>query len=557
MSIWYPEADLVIKHPKIYTVAITCDEVKEGKTDFPIIEDGGVAAKDGKVIAVGTAADMDQYVGEHTEVIDASGKILTPGFVECHLHCKWTGEQMLNLDFNGVTSRQAILDAVAEKAASTPDGEWIEGDGWNELIWEDSQEVITRRELDEIAPNNPVFLLHMTVHTITANSLALEACGYTLDTPQPEGAEIGHYDDGELDGLLYENGALQPMLKAKPALTDEQHLESLVLIGQRLNSYGITSAIDANLNYKQMHIYNEAKKQDKLSYRANLMFYLDPQFGSFEDNLRRLEEMDCVTGFGDDMLKLNGCKVTLDGITAAFTAAMSRREYRQRPGFYGDTIYTQEEIDALVCKATELGWQFGIHTIGDASEDRALHAFQEANKIRPVKELRHYLIHYQLPYEDQWPIMKELGVGVCLQPTLVSQMGEEPLFWPEQVERFQSPGLMFKNGIIAGGSSDSPVVSPDPLLGMYYAISRIDDTTGKILSKGDESKVTPIQALIMWTKNSAFFSHDDDKMGSVEVGNCADFAILDRDCFASDDPTDVRDAKVTKTILGGKVVYEA
>ena len=85
-----------------------------------------------------------------------------------------------------------------------------------------------------------------------------------------------------------------------------------------------------------------------------------------------------------------------------------------------------------------------------------------------MKELRHYLIHYQLPYEDQWPIMKELGVGVCLQPTLVSQMGEEPLFWPEQVERFQSPGLMFSNGIIAGGSSDCPVVTPDPLLGMYY-----------------------------------------------------------------------------------------
>ena len=280
----------------------------------------------------------------------------------------------------------------------------------------------------------------MSVHTIAANSLALEACGYTKDTPQPEGAEIGHYDDGELNGMLYENGALQPMLKTKPPLTDEQHVESLELIGQRLNSFGITSAIDANLNFKQLHIYNDAKKQGKLTYRANLMFYLDPQFGSFEENMRRIEEMGCVTGFGDDMLKLNGCKVTLDGITAAFTAAMKRREYRQRPGFYGDTIYTQEEIDALVCKATEFGWQFGIHTIGDMSEDRALHAFQEANKIRPVKELRHYLIHYQLPYEDQWPIMQELGVGVCLQPTLVSQMGEEPLFWPEQVERFQSPG---------------------------------------------------------------------------------------------------------------------
>ena len=127
MSTWYPEADLVIQHPKIYTVAITCDEVKEGKTDFPIIEDGGVAAKDGKVIAVGTATDVQQFIGEHTEVIDASGKILTPGFVECHMHCKWTGEQMLNLDFNGVTSRQAILDAVNEKVASTPDGRMDRG----------------------------------------------------------------------------------------------------------------------------------------------------------------------------------------------------------------------------------------------------------------------------------------------------------------------------------------------------------------------------------------------------------------------------------------------
>ena len=208
-----------------------------------------------------------------------------------------------------------------------------------------------------------------------------------------------------------------------------------------------------------------------------------------------------------------------------------------------------------MCKATELGWQFGIHTIGDASEDRALHAFQEANKIRPVKELRHYLIHYQLPYEDQWPIMKELGVGVCLQPTLVSQMGEEPLFWPEQVERFQSPGLMFSNGIIAGGSSDCPVVTPDPLLGMYYAITRVDETTGKTLSKGDESKVTPIQALIMWTKNAAFFSHDDDKMGSVEVGNFADMCLFDND-FIAGNVEDYRTTKVATTILGGEVVYE-
>ncbi len=443
MSTWYPEADLVIQHPKIYTVAITCDEVKEGKTDFPIIEDGGVAAKDGKVIAVGTATDVQQFIGEHTEVIDASGKILTPGFVECHMHCKWTGEQMLNLDFNGVTSRQAILDALKEKVASTPAGEWIEGDGWNELIWEDSKELITRRELDEIAPDNPLILLHMSAHTVAANSRALEEVGYTKDTPQPEGGEIGHYDDGELDGLLYENGALQPMLKTKPPAyrrpaprEPRAHRAAPELLRhhqrhRREPELQAAARVQRCEEAGQAHLSREPHVLPGPAVRL-LRGQPAPHRG---DGLRHgLRRRDA------EAQRLQGHARRHHG---RVHGRHERREYRQRPGFYGDTIYTQEEIDALVCKATEFGWQFGIHTIGDTSEDRALHAFQEANKIRPVKELRHYLIHYQLPYEDQWPIMKELGVGVCLQPTLVSQMGEEPLFWPEQVERFQSPGLMF------------------------------------------------------------------------------------------------------------------
>ena len=395
----------------------------------------------------------------------------------------------------------------------------------------------------------------MTVHNVAANSLALEATGYTKDTPQPEGAEIGHYDDGELDGMLYENGALQPLLKAKPALTDEEHVESLRLIGEKLNSYGITSAIDANLNFKQMHMYQDAYKQGKLSYRANLMFYIDPQFGSFKENMQRLEEMDFVTGFGDDMLKINGVKVTLDGVPMAYTACMGRKEYRTRPGFWGVIPDRQEEIDAFVCKATELNWQFGIHTIGDGATDRALHAFQEAAKIKDIKPLRHYLIHYVLPYPEQWPIMKELGIGACMQPTIVSTMGEAPLYWPEQAVHNQSAGQMFKNGITVGGSSDSPVVDPNPMTGMYYAITRIDETSGEILSVGDEDKVSPIEALIMYTKNSAFFSHDDDKMGSVEVGNFADLCLFDND-FIEGPVEDYLTTTVAKTFLGGTCVFE-
>ena len=134
-------------------------------------------------------------------------------------------------------------------------------------------------------------------------------------------------------------------------------------------------------------------------------------------------------------------------------------------------------------------------------------------------------------------------------------MGESAVFHDDQAMINQAAGLMFKNHILVGGSSDSPVVSPDPIMGMYYAVTRRDEVTGGTLSNGDDAKVTPMQALIMWTKNAAFFSHDDDKMGSVEVGNFADLCLFDED-FLAGDVEAYRTTKVATTILGGKVVYE-
>lgn len=549
---WYPEADLVIKHPTIYTVDITCEEVTRGMSDFQIIEDGGVAVKDGKIIQVGKSGDVDTYIGEKTKVILAEGQALIPGFVESHMHCTWTGNNLRTIDFSKVTSREVAKQLIIDKVAQARPGEWIKGNSWNELVW-DVQEPFTARELDEIAPENPVFCMRTCFHTCMTNSRALEAAGITRDTPDPEGGTIGHYDDGAPNGMFYENSAMDLIQAVIPPLTEDERVASLVGIGEVLNSLGITSAIDCNLNFDEMRAYLETKNRGKLSFRSNLMFYLDSAYGDRDVHLRRLEEADCITGFGDDMLKMNGVKVTLDGIPATYTALM-REPYKTNPDTCGSSVWTQEDITAFVCKAHELGWQFGIHTIGDATADMALNAFEEANKIKPITNEHHYLIHYQFPQDDQWPIMRKLNIGVALQPTIVSTMGEAPQFFDHQVSRIQSPGLLFKNGILAGGSSDSPVVSPDPRLGMYYAITRLDETTGNIL--GEESRVTPNQALIMYTKNAAWFSHDEDKLGSIEVGNLADLVLMDRP-FLSCDVEEYREMQVLKTILGGEVVYEA
>lgn len=554
MKEWYPEADLVIQHAKVYTVAITVEEIQAGKRDFPIIEDGGVAAKDGKIIAVGTADDMTQHIGPHTEVIDATGEIVLPGFVESHMHCTWTGNNLRNIDFRPLTKREDVKAIIKEYADKTPDGEWIQGNSWNELVWDDPT-ALTLEELDDLCPNNPLFCMRTCFHTAMVNTKAIEAAGITPQTEDPEGGTIGHTDDGALDGYLFENSAMDLVQRVIPELTESQRIESIEAVGKYLNSLGITSAIDANLLFDQMRTYLEAKNEGKLSYRANLMFYLDSAYGDKETHLRRLEEMDCVTGFGDEMLKLNGVKVTLDGIPATYTALM-REGYKTRPDYCGSSVWTQDEISAFVCKAQELGWQFGIHTIGDAAEDMALNAFEAASKISDVRPRHHYLIHYQFPHEDQFPRMKEMNIGATVQPTLVSTMGEAPQFYEEQAMRIQSPGLLFKNGIVCGGGSDSPVVPPDPMMGMYYAITRLDETTGNTLSNGDESKVTPIEALIMWTKNAAWFLHDEEKLGSIEVGNLADMVIFPKD-FITGDVEEYRTCKVDKTILGGKVIYQA
>lgn len=554
MKEWYPEADLVVQHPKVYTVAISCDDIRKGKRDFPIIEDGGVAAKDGKIIAVCSAQEVQCFIGEHTHVINAEGSILLPSFVESHMHCTWTGNNLRNLDFRPLKKRNEVKEIIRKRALETDSGLWIEGNSWNELLWDDPR-MLTLEELDEICPDNPLFCMRTCFHTAMVNSAALKAAGITRETSDPDGATIGRDASGDPNGYLYENAAMDLVQRVIPPLSNAQRIESIEAVGKYLNSLGITSAIDANLWFDQMRSFQEAYEKGSLTFRANLMWYLDSSYGDKDTHLRRLDEMVFYSGFGNDMVKLNGVKVTLDGIPATYTALM-REGYKTKPDYCGSSVWTQDEITAFVCKATELGWQFGIHTIGDAAEDMALNAFEEASKIRDIHPLRHYLIHYQFPQDDQFPRIREMGVGITVQPTLVSTMGEAPQFYEKQAMRIQSPGLLFKNHITCGGGSDSPVVPPDPVMGMYYAITRLDETTGKILSVGNESKVSPIEALIMWTKNAAWFLHDDDKLGSIEVGNLADMVLFPTD-FIAGDVEEYRTAKVSKTILGGKVVYEA
>lgn len=547
---WYPYADLVIYNAKIYTVDLSIEEIQKGKYDFTVIDNGYVAVKDGKIIGVGPG-DGKSFSGEKTVLNDVYGKTVVPGLMDSHMHAMWAAMDLPNVPLKDCTSLDEMLTLLKERASKVPADKWIKGTAFNELQFTDGKRP-TKADLDAVSTTNPIFAKRSCCHVIVANSKALELAGVTKDSSNPDGGIIGHDENGELDGWLYENSAMDLIEKVFPDLTEDELISSIEEMGHHLNSVGITSVIDCNMTFDCMRSYLQALKQNKLTYRDNMMFYLDKAIGDVPYHLNRIYEMACVTGFGNEMLKMNGIKVTLDGIPATGTAYM-RKNYKHMPETRGYTTITPEEMTQVCEYAAKYNWQVGVHTIGDACMDVCLDAFEKGGKVKDNSKNRNYLIHAVYPHEDMLPKFKAMNVPVTLQPTIMGTMGEEALLDDWQKETNQPVGWYFKNGIICGGSTDFPVVDCNPFIGMSKAVTRIH-LDGQV--HGAEHRISAKQALIMWTMNSAYFSNDEDKLGSIEVGKLADLVVIDTPILEVE-PEEILKTKVLETYLGGKKVYEA
>lgn len=548
MSEWHPYADDVIYNAKIYTVALSIEEIKNGKTDFPIYENGFVAIKDGKIIGTGNG-DGKNFCDDKTKLIDAKKAVLIPGLIDSHMHALFAGIALRAVAMEKCNCLQDMLDGIKARAEKEEGEGWIIGSAWNELAWDDGLKPDAKL-LDSVSLNHPVAAKRICGHVLVANTKAMELAGITKDTPDPAGGRIGRNPDGSPDGWFYEQAAFSLIENVCPPETEESLIDAIKNIGSYMNKTGITSVIDCNLPYGHTRAYLQALKKDKLTYRANLTFYLDKAEGNTMYHLNRLDQMMAVTGFGNDMLKFNGVKILLDGVPAMGTAYM-RENYKHMPETRGFTTLSQSDLNAICLKAAENKWQMAIHAIGDAAMDCVLEAYRTASEKYDISENRNYIIHSVFPHEDQLPLFKSMNVPVTVQPTIMGVMGEETCLREEQAENNQPAGWYFKNGIICGGSSDFPVVDCNPFLGMSKAITRIC-LDGKV--HGPEHCVTPAQALIMWTMASAYISHDENKIGSIEEGKLADLVLIDTPLLESS-VEEIEKTKVLMTMLGGKIVY--
>lgn len=536
------QADSVYLNGNIYTV----DEAFSKAT--------ALAVKGDRLVYVGDDAGVAAYIGTNTKVVDLGGKTVIPGLVEGHMHVTGLGNNLMVLDVFW-KPKQVILDLVAEAAATAKPGEWIQGRGWMNTVWEDTA-YPTKEDLDAVAPNNPVYLRRADGHMGWANSAALELAGITKDTPDPKGGEYLKTPSGELLGCMTDT-AETPIRQLIPAFTVEQQRDALLKAQEQLFSYGITSAMEAGQGIRTYEdIYGYLYEKGQLKLRVYGLISHSSATGETADYLRANPiDPATYTARYNNHLDLRAVKLYSDGSLGARSAAMLE-EYSDRPGHFGNYRYEQSELDSIVKVAYDSGYQMGSHAIGDGANNQLLNAYEKAMTANPREDTRLRVEHYQILTPADIDRTIAMGVLPSMQTTHATSdmLMAEDRVGAERIKSSYAWRTLIDKGAIIINGSDAPVELVNPYHGLYAAVTR----TNRLGSpKGGwyiNEAMTREEALRSFTIWPAYGEFNEDIKGSLEAGKLADFVVLDRDYMTCPEEY-IKDIQAVMTVSGGEVVY--
>ena len=547
------DADIVLHGGNVITV----DEKKPRAQ--------GVAIKDGRILWVGTNEGVKQAIGRGTQVRDLKGMTVIPGFIESHNHTLMFGLGLSSIDLTQVGSIEEIITLVKERANKQKEGTWITGVGYNQNELKENRHP-TREDLDKSAPKHLVSLRHTSAHGIAVNSAVLAKAGITKNTPDPEGGKIGkEVKTGELTGLLFESPAMRLVEDHMPKPTLDDLVTALGNSSRKFLSEGITSAMDASVGGndipRQIAAYQEAVERGVLQVRHNLAIWSEAVFDycRFEESLKeaqgKLLGQGIRTGLGDAKLRIGPFKIIVDGAFSTVTA-VTYEPYGVDPNDRGCGVLVvePEKLARLASVVHGLGWQLSIHGIGDRAIDVCLDAFEAAQKSKPRKDARHRLEHCTMALPRMFDRIQRLGVLPVLQPGFIWELGDN---WFRQLgketcAKFKPFRTLLDNKILMAFSSDRPVVSGAPLLGIHSAVNQ-KTRTGQ--DYAPQEKITPEEALRCYTINGAYGTFEEKVKGSIETGKIADLVILAED-LTQVRPEGIKDIPVMATLVGGELCYQ-
>lgn len=511
-----------------------------------------VAVSDGRILAVGAAAEVNATAGPNTRRFDLAGRSLLPGFIDAHQHFTGVGGAQYAIDCkaDGMDSVAAIAEAVRRRAEEQPAGTWIRGRGY------DHSRLVERRhpnrhDLDAVAPDHPVILTRTCGHIVAFNTKAAQVAGLSMTAADPNGGRFDRDPDGEtLLGVAYERANVP--LRDASAATDEDTRAYLRAANRADLASGLTSVHDAGgLLGPAMEVATDLVARGEIQVRL----YAFATVNSFEHPLvGLLSGTGLRTGFGSDHLRIGAFKVVTDGSSSGPTAA-TRQPYTVDPDDSGIAYWAQDELDDLIGRAHRAGWQCTVHAVGDRAIEQTLDAMARAQAEHPRAGLRHRIDHCGITPPDLQDRVRRQGIVPAMQPAFFWEFGDGYIrnYGRHRADVMFPAKSLIEAGVRVAGSSDAPVTDYRPLFGIEQAQTRAT-RDGDVC--GPEERVDLDTAIRMHTINGAYAEFADDQKGSIEVGKLADLVVLSDD-IRRVPTTELRDLPVALTMVGGEVAYEA
>jgi hypothetical protein len=525
-------ADLVVVNARV----LTSDEQQPRATAF--------AVKHARFLAVGADADVRALASVDTQMIDAAGMTVTPGFIDTHCHPSGVNE-LYGVNTN-LGKKADILAALRKKAAATPPGQWVQG-----FMYDDTKVAegpLTRVDLDEVTRDHPISVAHRGGHTNVYNSKAFELAGIRRGTPDPQGGRYERDASGELTGKVAElaRGVFSRVGKREQLTPEEQRRRGragMAHISSLLTAAGLTSVHDAGANADRLHAYYDAYQAGELRHRAYLMV-------RGQEIYEGLKAAGVETGFGNEWVRIGGVKFAADGSASERTMYMST-PYEGRTD-RGILTMMPQEIDDAVEDAHRHGFQVGIHANGDLTIDMVLSAYERVLQKWPHPDRRHRIEHCTLVNPELIRRIKATGSIPTPFWTYVYYHGEK---WKEYGEAKLRTMFAHRSFLDAGirvpGASDYTPGPFEPLLAIQSMVTR-KDYAGRVW--GENQRVSVDEALQIATIHGAYASYEENQKGSITPGKLADFAILEKDPHDVE-PDRIKDIKVVRTVVGGRTVY--
>ena len=581
------EADLVLRNGVIWTV----DDANPRAQ--------AVAALRDRIVYVGTDAGVERHIGPGTRVIDLGGKLVTPGFYDNHVHFEGTGRLLYGLNLLDVSTEKAFAERVAEVHDRYSPGTWITGGDWSAYeawgegeVAEAGREVNPddlygdfflphRRMIDRVTGDRPLLVRRFDRKVYLANGAALALAGIRKGMPDPEGISVLRDDNGEPTGALFNpvSGAVESTVLVRdnvralfdpliPEPSRAQRIQETLRAWQQMREVGVTSYCDITSAPVQVDIYRELRDKGQMTARVR---YRPPL-----DRWESLANLGIQPGFGDDWIRFGAVKAWIDGIMGN-SSARFYEPYTHNPtsrGIWRDIMFPferspdnpedmQSRLERLALQADAAGIQLTVHAIGDEANGYLMDMLERIIAKNGERDRRFRLVHAQVMTDRDIERAGRMKIVAEVQPFHTS---DDMRWMEERIGRERSRGAyafrrLWDAGAIVSFGSDSPGTNAsryylNPMLGLYAAVTR------KTLSGQPEGgwfpqeKLTIEQAIKAYTLNTAYAGYEENIKGSITVGKLADFVILS-DNLLTMNPDGIKDVKVLKTIVGGRIVHEA